>query len=701
MSKPTLRDIAESVGVSVTTVSLVLSDKGRISESVRSAVVQTAIRLGYDKKNMMPAPDRRPLAGLLLSIDPQWAFVWGFVRPIVAEIERVFGTHGYDLQILPIHDVSPDTGIEQRILRGSYRGVFSLHYAEDRVFAELERHGVPVVVIMNSNYQDRYHSILVDDFQSSYEGTRHLLELGHRRILYAGTDRINLPKLTTDRYYGFCKALDEFGVPVTPGGYLNCETTNTQHLEASLREVFSRRERPSAIFAIDDDMAIRIIALLGHSGIRVPEDVSIIAPGDLLNYADPFVTPITTLRTDTALMGRLACDMMLRRLSGEHEEVHAIKVKQHLVQRGSTKPLPAGRPAGFRTAAPEARVRFLAAFTHGHGHGLPAWLGASREFITKACIELNMDEEQFRMRIRDDLRWVSPDPIGQGGRTVNAFGIVRRGAGYGQPTGHPLRESPTIGRLRDYPWPDPAIERTEGLRERITSLASRFAIAGGSWSPFWHDAVDLVGLETIACLMYDDPVFVETMLHRIVDYYVSLNTRVFEEAGDLIDVVFIRNDFGTQTGPLIGVEHFDRFVSPCIRRLIDVAHRYDIRVMFHSSGGIRPLLPSLLATGIDALHALQPDCPGMQPAVIKREYGDRVVLSGGIDARGVLLQGSPQEVRTDVLEILDALAPGGGYLASPSTDAITGDVPVANVLAMYDAIDEWRRTGNGYRVPRA
>jgi uroporphyrinogen decarboxylase len=692
MKKPTLRDVALAADVSVTTASLVLSGKGRISGPVRTAILEAATALGYGKKFILSQPGKRPAVGILLSIDPHWAFVWSFIRPIIAEIERIFTEKGYDITLIPIYDTMSDTAMLDTIIQGSYKAIFTLHFGNERLFNALEEHNIPVIIIMNGNFQDRFHSILVDDFQGSYEGTIHLIKLGHREIIYAGTERIDLPKLTTDRYYGFCKALEESGIPVTPQGYLNCEAANTQHLEASLREIFARTQRPSAIFAIDDDMAIRIAALLKPMGIRIPEEVSIIAPGDLLNYADPFVIPITTLKIDTTLMGRLACDMMFRRLSGEHNGVHVIKIKQQLVQRGSTRPLPSARVRGIRQAIGNSKERFLGSFTRSSGHGLARWLGASREFITKACIELHMDEEQFRLRIGDDLRWIDHDPIGQGGRLIDAFGIERRGSGYGQPTSHPLHEAPTIDRLRNYPWPDPEQEDTSSIRERIDPLVDRFAIIGGSWSPFWHDAVDLVGMETMACLMYDDPVFVETMLGRIVDYYVSLNTRIFEEAGDLIDLLFIRNDFGTQTGPLISMEHFDRFISPCIKRLVEVAHRYDIKTMLHSSGGIRPLLQSIIGTGIDALHALQPDCPGMQGGAIKKEFGNKLVLSGGIDARGILLNGTPSEVRESVFETLRILAPGGGYLAAPSVDAITEDTPVANILAMYDAIAEWQGT---------
>lgn len=701
MDKPTLKDIAESVGVSVTTASLVLSGKGRISEQVRTAVIDAANQLGYTKHltgSPPPIKEQRPAIGVCVSVEARWAFTWGFIRPIVAEIDRTFTSRGYDVRIIPIHDAGEDADVRRRVADGGYRAVFSIHFVDEPGFSDLEGRGVPVIVVMNANYQDRFHSILIDDFQSSYEGTRHLLELGHRKILFAGTDRINLPKLATDRFYGFSKALDEFGVPASREGYLNCEATNSRHLEASLREVFSRRERPTAIFAIDDDMAIRVIALLAHSGIRVPEDVSIIAPGDLLNYEDPFVPSVTTLRTDTVLLGRLACDMMLRRLAGEHEEIHAIKIKQRLIQRGSTKPIATATPRSVTTPEAESRARVLDAFRHntahaaGAPHGPPAWLGASREFIAKACVDLNMDEEQFRLRIRDDIRWVSTNPIGQGTAAVSPFGVPRRGVGYGQATEHPLRETPTIARLRSYPWPDPAAESTEGVRDRIAPIAGKFAIAGGSWSPFWHDAVEMVGMETMAWLMYDDPVFVETLLNRIVDYYVAVNTSIFEEAADLIDILFIHNDFGTQLGPIMSEDHFRRFITPCLRRIVDVAHRYDTWAMLASSGGIRPLIPALIETQVDALHALQPDCPGMQGEAIKREYAGRIVLSGGMDARGTLLHGDPNQVRRNTLASLDILAHGGGYLAAPSSDALTADVPTANVLAMYDAIDEWRRS---------
>jgi uroporphyrinogen-III decarboxylase len=192
--------------------------------------------------------------------------------------------------------------------------------------------------------------------------------------------------------------------------------------------------------------------------------------------------------------------------------------------------------------------------------------------------------------------------------------------------------------------------------------------------------------------MYDHPETAAALFEKITDFYAEVSARMFEASGKAIDIFFIGNDFGSQTGPLLGLSLFEQFALPSLRRLIDLGHRVGKKVMLHCCGGFRPLIPSMIAAGLDAVHALQPSCQGMEPRALKRDFGDRLVLNGAIDSHHVLIEGTPDSVRRDTRAILDIMAPGGGYIAGASHDWILPETPLENVLAMFDAIREYGST---------
>jgi len=177
------------------------------------------------------------------------------------------------------------------------------------------------------------------------------------------------------------------------------------------------------------------------------------------------------------------------------------------------------------------------------------------------------------------------------------FGIDRHGYGYGQPLNHPLAEA-TLAQVEAYPWPDPSWMSASLVRADAEKWKGEYAILGGEWSPFWHDAIDLVGMENLLMLMYDAPEVVDSLLNHIVDYYYQISERTFQEAGSVLDIFFIGNDFGTQIGPLVSEPMFRRFLLPPLKRLADLGHRYGLKVMLHCCGGFAPLIPCLAEAGI-------------------------------------------------------------------------------------------------------
>lgn len=341
-----------------------------------------------------------------------------------------------------------------------------------------------------------------------------------------------------------------------------------------------------------------------------------------------------------------------------------------------------------------SRERVLTAFAHEEPDRVPRWCGSSIEFWEKAKGELRLDDEALRLRFGDDFRrvfakYIGPEkPLSEGAVYRTVFGIERCGVGYGQPMQHPLAGA-TLKEVHDFAWPDPEWMDVSHIKAEAEAYKGEYAILGGDWAPFWHDAIDMLGMENLYMKMYDEPEFVDALMQHLVDYYWAVSRRIFDAAADVIDIYFIGNDFGSQTGPLLGPELFERFMLPHLRKLADLGHAYGLTVMLHCCGGFRPLIPMMIDAGIEGLHTIQPSCKGMELAELKADFGDRVLFNGAIDSHHVLINGSPESVQRDVREVLDIMMPGGGFVAGASHDTILEETPVENVLAMFDTIQEY------------
>ena len=340
-----------------------------------------------------------------------------------------------------------------------------------------------------------------------------------------------------------------------------------------------------------------------------------------------------------------------------------------------------------------SKERVLTTFNHQEPDRVPMWCGASDEFWLKAKNQLNLDDQSLHLRFHNDFRRVSavykgPSELTRQGVTYTTpFGIERHGLGYGQPYSHPLATA-TLDEIHSYPWPIAEWNDISNIRTEAEKYYKEYAILGGDWSPFWHDAIDLLGMENFFIKMYTEPKIVDAVLRHIMDYYLESSNRIFSEAADKIDIFFFGNDFGSQTGPLMDDALFRRFVVPHIKNLVNLGHDFNLKVMMHCCGGIRQLIPAMIETGLDALHAVQPSCLGMDLAVLKKEFGDRMVFNGCIDSHHVLIEGDPANVKKQTKAVLDIMMPGGGFIAGASHDTILEETPLENVLAMFDTILE-------------
>ncbi len=190
--------------------------------------------------------------------------------------------------------------------------------------------------------------------------------------------------------------------------------------------------------------------------------------------------------------------------------------------------------------------------------------------------------------------------------------------------------------------------------------------------------------------LYTDQANVEGLLDALMEVHLGTLRKVCEAVGDVADVLRFGDDLGYDAGPFMAPEVYRRLFKPRHARLCSYVKKHSgMRTFLHSCGGIAPLIPDLIDAGFEALNPVQTSAQGMDPAVLKREFGrDITFWGGGADTRRVLNFATPQEVKRHVTERLSILSPGGGFVFA-AVHNIMPDVPAANAAAMFEAVSEW------------
>lgn len=239
-----------------------------------------------------------------------------------------------------------------------------------------------------------------------------------------------------------------------------------------------------------------------------------------------------------------------------------------------------------------------------------------------------------------------------------------------------------------FDWPDPAkyIDPDE-CRRRIEAAPADKAALGMIWCAHFQDVCASFGFENALMNMLAAPELYDAVNEKVLDFYLRANEIFFRAAQGRLDAVLIGNDMGSQRGLMLSADMVRRFIIPGCRRLVEQAHSYGLKVIYHSCGSIVDVIPDLIAAGVDAIHPIQALAAGMDAPHLKELFGGKVSFCGGVDTQQLLVHGTPDEVRAKVRE-LRALFPTG-LILSPSHEAVMPDVPPANIRALFD---EARRT---------
>lgn len=247
---------------------------------------------------------------------------------------------------------------------------------------------------------------------------------------------------------------------------------------------------------------------------------------------------------------------------------------------------------------------------------------------------------------------------------------------------HPLAVDSAID---DYCPPDPNRPALYVEAQRlIEQYKTEYFIVGVTVTTIFETAWALRGLTQLMMDFVTDPDLAERILDIPYRYHLAAAKRLAQMG---VDMIWTGDDVGSQHGMMISPVHWRTFLKPRMAEFIRELKVINpkIKVAYHCDGDLRQIIPELIEIGVDVLNPIQPAC--MDPAEIKRRYGDRLCFWGTLDEQHTLPFGSPDDVRREVRDRLTSIGSRGGLIIGP-THHVQLDTPMENFLAMVETIGE-------------
>lgn len=246
-----------------------------------------------------------------------------------------------------------------------------------------------------------------------------------------------------------------------------------------------------------------------------------------------------------------------------------------------------------------------------------------------------------------------------------------------------FKDAEELEDLEFFEWPNPEANISVEECKKLIEMVPHDKVALGiMWSSHFQDTCAAFGMENAMMNMIANPEIYKEVDEKIVEFYLKANKIFYEATKERLNAVLIGNDMGSQRGLMLSPEMVREFIIPGAKRLIEQAHSYGLKVIYHSCGSIDAVIGDLLDAGVDVVHPIQALATGMEPQSLKDRFGDRASFCGGVDTQDLLVNGSVQDVKDKVAE-LRRIFPTG-LIVSPSHEAIMPDVPPENIRALFE-----------------
>jgi uroporphyrinogen decarboxylase len=187
-----------------------------------------------------------------------------------------------------------------------------------------------------------------------------------------------------------------------------------------------------------------------------------------------------------------------------------------------------------------------------------------------------------------------------------------------------------------------------------------------------------------------EPDFAQELLNRINKLCMINMGHFLDQCGDVIDMIKIGDDLGTQENLMISPRMYRRMLKPLHAEMIAlIKQKTKAKVFFHTDGDVFNLIEDFIEIGVDVLNPIQTSAGKMSNLEeLKKQYNKRIVFCGAMDTQKILPHGTTEEVKQEVRRVINILGQDGGYMLA-TVHTVMNEVPPENVLAMVDAVEEY------------
>lgn len=324
-----IQQVAKQAGVSVATVSRVLNGQNTVSLKTRTKVEESIKKLNYEP-SMLGRNLRNSESRIFLILIPSISNP--FYIEIIKGIEHIALSQNYNILLCETDSNPEKENIYFDLVRKKMAdGIISMDPAVNIETLKQLAKKYPIIQCSEYGGGIGIPYVTIDSEEASYRAVQHLIQIGHRKIVLMNSDEKFL--YARQRKMGYIKALEENEIPINNDYIIRSQNLSFEHGQQAMKKILALKDRPTAVFAVSDLLAIGALKEINTSGLHVPNDMAVVG-FDKIDFSNMTNPTLTTIAQPMYKMGTIAADMLIAKIKGEN--VDNVILEHELVIRGST-----------------------------------------------------------------------------------------------------------------------------------------------------------------------------------------------------------------------------------------------------------------------------------------------------------------------------------------------------------------------------